>query len=126
MPDFGGAYAWLKQEDVPLSAGVGGNVDGYDVSGAGQRLPESLIRDLETWQASFESFDDNQEHGWLAFDWVDFHRRGIALAIRAKQSVGDTATVIYEKAFEDPCHHDAEQREVFADSTIKILPSKWR
>jgi hypothetical protein len=127
MPDFGGAYAWLKPEGVPLHEGVGGNVDGSNLGiSESKALSKNLISDIENWQAEFESFDDNQKYGWLAFDWPDFHRRGITLTARIKDVVGNAAIVIYEKAFEDPCHHDAEQREVFAEGTYKILPSKWR
>jgi hypothetical protein len=60
------------------------------------------------------------------FDWVDYHRRGISLSHQLKEELGERVVVIYEKAFEDPRHHDAERREILADGTVLIMPSRDR
>lgn len=121
MPDFGGAYGWRK--DNSDNVGVGGNhadtVGWYDDNGISQSLHESFA----AWQTEFESAG-MRSRNFADFDWVDYHSRGIALAVLLKEELGEHATIIYEKAFEDPCHHDAERREILVGGGVRILSSR--
>jgi len=121
MPDFGGAYGWRKGNND--NAGVGSNhadtVGWYDKTGISQSLHEQFA----AWQSEFESAGmANRE--FADFDWVDYHRRGILLSHLLKAELGEQAVIIYEKAFEDPCHHDAERREILTGGDIRILPRR--
>ena len=126
MPDVGGRYAWQNSsEEAPWSL-LGRNC--ADESGwyAAPPISENLHQAFARWQAEFEQL------GWCTkvelewFDWVDYHSRGIVLAHRLKNEFGDAAVVIYEKASEDPCHRDAERREILPNGQVRILPSRKR
>lgn len=124
MPDFGGAYGWRKANGDNASAG-GNHADTsgwYDDIGISQSLQESFA----AWQTEFESAGMHSRD-FADFDWVDYHRRGFALTVLLKEEeLGEQATIIYDKAFEDPCHHDAERREILVGGGVRILPSRER
>lgn len=121
MPDFGGAYGWHKDNND--HAGVGGNH--ADTGGWHNEIgiSNSLHEQFAAWQSEFESAGMGSRE-FVDFDWVDYHRRGISLSHRLKAELGGQAVVIYEKAYEDPCHHDAERREILASGGVKILPGR--
>jgi len=123
MPDFGGAYGWRK--DTNDNRGVGGNH--ADTQGWHDEIAISLSlhESLAAWQDEYECAGISSRD-FANFDWVDYHRRGISLSKQLKKEVGEQAFVIYEKAFEDPCHHDAERREILADGTQLIMLSRHR
>lgn len=121
MPDFGGAYGWRK--DNIDNTGVGGSH--ADTSGWCDDIgiSVSLHERFAAWQAEFESAGMSSRD-FADFDWVEFHHRGILLSHQLKAELGEQAVIIYEKAFEDPCHHDAERREILAGGGVRILPSR--
>lgn len=122
MPDFGGAYGWVRDDiDQPSVGSCHADDSGWY---AEPRVSDSLHKQFAEWQSEFEDFGRLSREEAKYFDWVDYHRRGIALAHRLKAELGDKAIVIYEKAFEDPCHHDAERREILLNSHVRKLPAK--
>lgn len=89
-------------------------------------MSEDLWRDFAGWSIAFDrtafylpSFDPQ---GW---DWERFHARGLALAIRLKQEVGDAYRVVYQKPSEDPDHMTDERLEIQTDGSSVKIPS-WR
>lgn len=123
MPDCGGAYGWRKDNND--DGGVGGNH--ADICGWHHeiQISQSLHEQFASWQMEFES-ESISSTDFADFDWGDYHRRGILLSHQLKAELGDRAIVIYEKAFEDPCHHDAERREILAGGAVLIMPSRGR
>jgi hypothetical protein len=100
MADFGnGPYAWLK-EDSDARSGVGVNIADA-LCGFGGMFPVSaeLETDFAEWVVFFERC-----HDLPAFDWSEFHVRGMALALRLNHELGGTFRVVYDKPFEDPFH----------------------
>ena len=124
MPDYAGTYGWVKDSDRPEWSGVGGSH--ADTCGWSHqlRISDELHQKFVAWQIEFESANLSTEDNRKAFDWVDYHRRGIELTKRLKAEVGSKAIVIYEKAYEDPCHQDAERREILEGGTVHILPTR--
>lgn len=123
MPDFGGAYGWKSHDARPADGGVGANH--ADVCGWYGDIPisQALHEQFADWQTEFESAGSHDKD-FADFDWVDYHRRGISLSHQLKAELGEQAIIIYEKAYEDPCHHDAERREILADGQVQILPRR--
>lgn len=116
MADYGGAYAWRKNEHSS-APGVGGNI--ACTSGWGFELPisDSLHLAFVQWQQRFEVLRSDTEIN--DFDWPTYHQEGIKLCRQLKRELGDAVIILYEKAFEDPCHRDAERREILADGTTR-------
>lgn len=82
-----------------------------------------------SWQGEFESYawvetDSLAGRRYSRFDWPSFHARGIELAIRLKAELGERATVIYEKPYEDNGREVGERTEVLAGGELKPLPSR--
>lgn len=123
MPDFGGAYGWRK--DTNDNSGVGGNHAGFLGWHDEIDISLALHKKFAAWQGEYECAGMSSKD-FATFDWVDYHRRGISLSHQLKAELGEQAIVIYEKAFEDPCHHDAERREILADGSTLIMPSRDR
>lgn len=121
MPDFGGAYLW-QNRDGDLSYGVGGCC-GSRVLGnwASHEISESLCRDFEDWQSSFESADWSD---FKDFDWAAFHREGMELASCLKKEVGEGVLVIYEKPYEDPNERISQRREVLQNGQFRVMPTR--
>jgi hypothetical protein len=123
MPDFGGTYGWESSDDRPASAGVGGSHADVCAWSGVIGISQSLHDQFAAWQTEFECAGMHSRD-FADFDWEDYHHRGISLAHRLKEELGDQAVIIYEKAHEDPCHHDAERREILVGGQVKILPRR--
>ena len=129
MPDHGGAYAWLRADDVPPWYGVGGNIAGFGGWGGDQPISDDLEEAFITWQSEFESYawvetESPAGSRYSRFDWASFHARGLELVTRLKAELGDSATVIYEKPCEDIGCDVNERTEVLAGGGLKPLPSR--
>lgn len=123
MPDFGFApYAWIKRPGS-TPAGVGGNcADCHEWSGD-HPISHELQQAFSAWVLEFERapFTDDRR---LVLDWESFHRRGLDLSRQLKAELGDAVAVIYEKPHEDPARDVDERREILADGTLLVLPSR--
>lgn len=129
MPDYGQAYAWGWSGDEPAGPGVGGNI-GDSVGWFGdQPISEDLEHAFIKWQGEFESYalvetDSPAGGNYSRFNWPLFHERGIALAIRLKAELGESAVVIYETPYEDESQVVRERTEILACGQLKPLPSR--
>lgn len=120
MPDFGGAWAWLKNDGGINKVGVGGNIAMGGTGGWPKSV--SIPDDLETafvcWQAEFEKCNrfGKTKPG---FSWENFHTHGIALCQKLKAVLGDDVRVCYESPAEEGTQKHMRQ-EILQDGTIKI------
>ncbi|MFM2007088.1 MAG: hypothetical protein RLZZ09_2743 [Pseudomonadota bacterium] len=83
-------------------------------------LPPELIRQCHDWSSEF-SWAPLDENLHSQLDWVDFHRRGKALAVAIKNVLGPDVRVIYEKPFEDPSHKCDTRVEILSDGSCRPL-----
>jgi hypothetical protein len=120
MPDFVGAYGWVSRREEG-DHGVGSchadDSGWYATPGISAPLQQSFAE----WQAVFNRTRGDFTHD---FDWEEFHRRGLALAVLLKIELGNAARIVYEKPFEDPSCDADERREVRIDGSIRKLPSR--
>lgn len=94
MPDYGQAWGWSRSQN---NAGIGGNcASGSDWGGPGE-VPEGLLKEFESWQATFDTARPNH-----AVDWTRFHAKGILLAQRLRGALPVDTKLFYEKPVEDP------------------------
>lgn len=112
MPDFGsGPFLWLS--DQPEERAIGGNICDAVSWDPSVPLSEPLWELFAIWSGSFElagvTSKEFEENGW---DWSAFHERGLYLARRLKQEVGDDFRVVYIKPYEDPDHLVDERQEI--------------
>ncbi len=117
MPEFGGYYAWIKQQDDGTTLVGGGIAD----TGSGFEFSEfwispGLEQAFADWMGDWGGNIDDPEA-----DSPAFHSRGIELAHRLKKQVGDQVRVIYHKAWEDPAHIMTERTEILADGGLKPI-----
>jgi hypothetical protein len=126
MPYFGGAYGWRKTIDRVGWAGVGSNHADTHGWYATPSISDDLQQQFASWQSEFESIGWKDEAEIAQFDWVRYHHLGILLSHRLKDELGEQAIILYEKAYEDPCHHDAERREILTGGLVRILLSRKR
>ena len=103
MPDYGGGpYLWLIENSTPDCSLVGGNIgsDGYWASEPSlSHVTQELREDFEDWVTQFGLYAELPH-----FKWEWFHQRGLILAQRLKNQVGDKFIVRYVKPCEDPNH----------------------
>lgn len=103
MPDFIYAYAWDERDREVHVDDTWPNLAG--AVELGQAFAE--------WQLRFERAEWEPNMPMLpGFDWNDFHRDGMELAIQLKTLIGDRCEVLYEKPYEDPQRHIEEFRLV--------------
>jgi len=123
--DYGNApFLWLRRSAGDPS--VGGLIcDGIDYDDDCP-MSEGLWREFSPWACAFDGttfYSDNYvADDW---DWQAFHARGLHLAHRLKQEVGETHQVIYDKPVEDPNMGIEERREIFLDGTLQTLSTGW-
>ena len=114
MPDYGQSYLWRNRRISPQPLT-------HELMGATAKLErkisERLHREFQWWQRDFEDAFEVFTNGGL-FDWVKFHNKGVMLAVKLKQEIGDSARVYYEKPFEDPNCNLNEIREVLPDGRL--------
>ena len=101
MPDFGmSPYAWIK-DDSDKTTWVGtylaDAVSGFEFSA--YNVSKALEAEFAAWATVFENHSDEE-----AFNWTEFHARGIALARRLKRELGDQVRVVYDTPVEDPSY----------------------
>ena len=116
MPDFGGAYAWVK-DSTDATPWVGGNCadcfGGLEDSWYGEHpISVKLARDFANWQLLFEAMSPVESTGPLG-GWQLFHEVGIALTYRLRAELGGAADVRYLRPMEDPGR--SGQRELHLD-----------
>jgi hypothetical protein len=122
MPDFGGAFCWLKHGDAEADGGVGWSC-GLPLVRQGMRMREHPLQaEFEAWQDEFEK--GSNEWGKFNLDWRLFHAEGIGLTRRLKVFEGESVRVIYEKPYEDELHEMWERREVMLDGYLMDLPNR--
>lgn len=125
MVDYGNApFLWLRRSADDQT--VGGLIcDGVDYDDDCP-MSEGLWREFTPWACAFDGTefyrDDYVADDW---DWLAFHARGLQLAHRLKQEVGETHRVIYDKPVEDPNMCMEERREIFLDGTLQTLFTGW-
>jgi hypothetical protein len=117
MPDYGGYYAWLKQQDdgtTLVGGGIGNAGWGFEPGEfwVSPGLEQAFADWMDIWGGNC---DDS------GADWPAFHGRGIELAHRLKEQVGDQVRVIYHKAWEDPAHIMTERTEILPDGGLKQI-----
>jgi hypothetical protein len=105
MPDFGGAYAWVK-DSTDATAWVGGNCadnfGGLEDSWHGEHpISAELARDFAIWQQRFES-TVAVDYAAPAGGWPAFHEVGLVLTYRLRAELGGAADVHYLRPAEDP------------------------
>lgn len=104
MPDYGmGPFLWFNEGGA--QGGVGPNCcDGTGACGY-HPMSEQLWLDLSAWSAEFTRVLGDCEldcsRAGTDFDWQHFHARGMALALRLKDEVGDAYRVVYLKPAEN-------------------------
>lgn len=125
MPDFGGAWAWIKRSGLPPAAGVGGNIADSIYWVGDTSISEALKADFSDWQSEFESAGRSMNKAYpFPLDWDDYHRRGLELTRRLKVELGEGVCVVYEKPYEDPERDTEERREVLLNGSLVALPSR--
>lgn len=122
MVDYGNApFLWINRE--PVTGGIGGNL--CDATGWHESYPltEMLWQQFAGWAIEFDrthfyagNCDDSE------WDWPTFNARGVELARKLKDEVGDAYRVIYDKPTEDPNHRIDERREVLGDGSLAPIP----
>ena len=119
MPDFGmGPYLWLIKNSTPDCSLVGGNIasTGYWSSEPSlSHVSQELREDFDDWETQFELYSE-----FRRFRWELFHERGLILAQRLKNQVGDKFIVRYVKPFEDPNHKQG--RTTIIEMTLPPTP----
>lgn len=118
MPDFGsGPYLWLIENSTLDCSLVGGNIasTGYWSSKPSlSHVSQELREDFDDWITQFELYSE-----FPRFKWSLFHQRGLILAQRLKNQVGDKFIVRYVKPVEDP-NHEQDETTIIA----MTLPTK--
>lgn len=129
MPDYGGAFLWIKEggaDEEAVGANGGDCFAGVEPMGWQHSdtlpIPSDLWRALCDWEMRFERAPITTVGRSVLLDWDDYHRQGLLLAGRLKRLWGDAARVRYMKPAEDPADHIAMCREVFADGSCLELP----
>jgi hypothetical protein len=118
MPDFGMApWAWVKNtnDETPR---IGGNI--ADACGWYGKHPIShgLLSDFIVWANEFDGSRLYDREVSNQFDWPAFHTRGLELAKRLKNELGNDVRVYYEKPFEDPSHETSGRIEILAEGVL--------
>jgi hypothetical protein len=122
MADYGAApYLWLQTKPA---AGVGVNVAEGTEPFESCCMNEDLAWRFAAWAQEFSNTNfysvSSDQSDW---DRLDFNARGLALAGRLKQQVGNYYRVVYERPAEDPNCKICERTEVLADGSVKVLPA---
>lgn len=104
MPDYGmSSFLWFNE--CGAEGGLGPNCCDGTYKCDSHPISDELWRDLSEWSTEFarETGDCGLEDGsaGASFDWQHFHARGMALARRLKDEVGDAYRVVYLKPAED-------------------------
>lgn len=113
MPDYAGAYAWIKDHDSSLVGGMIASRYGWS---AKPNISDGLHDKFCDWQELFEQHDE-------AMDWEGFHLRGLQLSFWLKDEVGAALDVVYQKPYEDPQREIDERRLIKADGSFEPMPS---
>jgi hypothetical protein len=119
MPEYGCAYAWMKDGIYADSSRLGPNVGmgrGFD---GDHPISAELERDFACWQSRFEIEVPPNECSFEAFDWTSFHADGLALAKRLKAELGDAARVFYRKPMVDPAAIRFQEWEIMENGDVK-------
>jgi hypothetical protein len=97
MPDFGGAWGWLRDDPSSGGSHVGPCVAEGTFCPDEFNVPPMLVQNINDWQTVFErgAFDPS-------FDWKSFHERGVELARRLCVWVPDEFAIRYHVCHEDP------------------------
>ena len=105
MADFGfGPYAWLK-DVCDKSDYVGINIANLKTGMTILKISKKLEAGFARWINEFErNALDNPD-----FPWSSFNKEGVFLSGRLKEEIGNAASVVYVKPFEDPNHEMAEK-----------------
>lgn len=107
MPDFGnGPWAWEK-DSTDETTYVGGCIASAEWMDGRYHVSGGLKKEFGEWVSRFENQCKDE-----GFDWTAFHRRGMELAKRLKQELGDRVKIVYAKPVEDPNHKSEEQTEI--------------
>ena len=127
MPDWGGAFLWIQRDSD--ASGVGPCL--CDSGWWDETLPlsEGLWQKFADWTSTWEEVfytrsplpPDGVPADW---DWLAFHARGLQLACWLKEEVGAAYRVVYEKPCEDHNIEWEERREILADGSVVLLPSR--
>ncbi len=122
MPDYGHMWLWVNLVAAP-------DISRLEASDYEHAIIDSvsaaLDADLADWQAEFEYCVNDAKTGAARLDWLDFHRRGLALARRLRAEMPDNISVFYQKPFEDPNEQFEETKDVLRDG-LKTLPAQAR
>jgi hypothetical protein len=105
MADYGNAWGW---EINHYADGTSDEVciavydeDDFD----GIKIPVELAKKIDEWQRDFERTDPFGHND--GFDWDNFSKRGIRLAIELKKHIGHLFDAFYYNApFEDDLNRD--------------------
>lgn len=101
MPDYGMTpYSWLCKECD--ERGVGGVIaDAFGGFPERYRVSKELEKDFAEWANYFEDNVDCCSDNY-DFDWETFHQKGIELAQRLNDEIGQHFNIVYVKPMEDP------------------------
>jgi len=85
-------------------------------------MSEGLWQKFADWTIEFDRTalysDNSNNNGW---DWLAVHIRGLELARRFKEAVGETYRVSYLKSNEDPNHRIDERLEILTSGALMPL-----
>lgn len=122
MPDYGmGPFLWSR--DAIWPGGVGPNC--CDATGrcGDHPMSKGLWEDCRAWVIEFARATSSDPFQ-VDLPWADFHARGLALARRLKEEVGEEFRVCYLKPREDPGYAQDGSFEILAGGVLK--PARWR
>ena len=98
-----GEFLWRKVTGDPNSGRLGGNLYSLmDLGHVPPEMPVELFQDMCDWARFYMHHRVGGVVSMRDVDWVEFNQRGLALAQRLKNELGDAADVQYVSASEDP------------------------
>lgn len=116
MPDYGGAYGWMKQNGKFEGSSQLGPNHACTAGWYGDHpISEKLHNDFARWQTVFETETLAGLKNEHLFDWKAYHAKGFDLAQRLKDELGSHARVFYRKPCEDPSCNRVQEWELMED-----------
>jgi hypothetical protein len=105
MADYGSAWGWEinyypdgTSEEICIATRDADDFDGI-------QIPAELAKKIDEWQRDFENTDPFGHN--TGFNWDNFGKRGIRLAIELKKHIGHLFDEFYyDLPFEDECNRD--------------------
>ncbi len=118
MADCGvGEFLWRRRSDKPGPPYVGGNL--YSLMDERCSPPDEMTAELFAafcqWARWYMSTDSHNTEIPRNINWVEFNAEGKRLAQRLKRELGNSALVVYAKAWDDPTKNEGRYSEITAD-----------